>query len=781
VPPSRSLAALAIGLASLAPVGTRAGDAGAGVVGTDVLTASGYSGGALTPSARTLPYGTLGLRYDPQLVGVAERPHGHNAVLGIGVLPFVEVTGRVAAHDMHCNLYLPGDCDGRGWLRDLSASVKAAVPLDAKQRFSIAAGAVDVGGAATNFRTYYGVAGWREGPFDLSLGYGRSEARYGVLNGAFGRVAVRLHESLEVAAERVPAGTWISARAFAPARWLPDRWQLYADLNHRVGDAAATAPSWVGIGIGIALDRRGDSPSAAEQRAAASRPPQPLFGGPSSDGAAAVPAAPLAEPPTSSRAEPPAAPRAEPPAAPRAEPPAARRVDVAPAPTALEPAATQRTAAGGAGQDPTAARPGLDGSMLQRLRSALERAGVVDLAIGEGRDTEGRTIVVVRADNGAWRWSDLDALGAVVGRSAAALADRDLRLRVVLGRRGVPTLGIDGTVPCIQAWLRRAESDCEATGRPRLLAAGESGFPELLDDVRWLDRGLNPSWGRTRIAVAPGLRTAVATEYGVWDYSLAAEVDVEVPLWRGASIDARRSFPLSHSGDFDDRRVYGLDRHRTLTDRVLVHQTIPIANGLAARAVYGRVFDDWRGGVGELRWQPGDGSHRFGAMLGQFQNGGSLRKGFTAEPALVSYRYFIAPLDWSVEATVGRFFLNDTGWALSSRHWFGEVAVVAHLRETRHPYAAVGERFAGLLLEIPLTPRRAFDRRWLQLQGADRWAYGIETLVGNSHNRITGGHGVVPPVTNGLSEVHDTDRSFGAFAARNRERVREAAAADAAR
>jgi hypothetical protein len=387
--------------------------------------------------------------------------------------------------------------------------------------------------------------------------------------------------------------------------------------------------------------------------------------------------------------------------------------------------------------------------------------------------------VIVRADNGAWRWTDLDALGVVLARVVRALPDGDPLVRVVIGRRGVPTVAVDGSARCLEAMLRTGADDCPAGRRPRILASGEAGFAHVLHEVRWRHRGLQPSWGRTRVTVAPGVRSGVATEYGVWDHSLAAEVTVEVPLWRVASVDMRRSFPLSNSADFDDGRVFGLDRHRTLTDRVLLHQTLPLANGLSARAALGRIYDDWRGGLGEVRWQPGAGAHRLGAMAGRFENGGSLRKGFTAQPALATYRYFVAPLDWSMELVAGRFFLNDTGWAFASRHWFGDVAVVASMRQTRHPNAASGERFAGLSIELPLTPRRALDTRWLQLQGVDRWSYGIETLVGRDHNRITGGHGIVPPVTHGLDAVHDTDRAFGAFVQRNWARIREAAALEA--
>ena len=147
---------------------------------------------------------------------------------------------------------------------------------------------------------------------------------------------------------------------------------------------------------------------------------------------------------------------------------------------------------------------------------------------------------------------------------------------------------------------------------------------------------------------------------------------------------------------------------------------------------------------------------------------------------LASYRYLVAPLDWQLEVMAGRFFLNDTGWAASSKHWFGDVAVSVYLRSTQHRGLPAAERFAGLTVSLPLTPRRELGTRWLQVQGADRWSYGVETVVGNSHNRLTGGYGIVPPVSNGLDAIHDHDRASAAYGTRHWPRIRDAARRDAA-
>jgi hypothetical protein len=821
--PLRLLLALAVGLPAAAPAQTRddtpapapaaSADTARAVPASaafDVLSPLGFTGGTLTPNARTLPLGTMGVRYDREVPGAALTT-GNNYVIGFGLLPYVEATGRIAANDLHCNLYLPrsnavaNSCLDRGELRDLSMSFKLAVPLDEQERFSVALGATDVGGAATNFRSYYGVLGWRQGPFEASAGVGRSDARGALLSGPFGRLAVQVLPSLQLSAEHIPEGSWVSARAFVPGNWLPERWHVFAEANRRIGESKATGSSWLALGLSIPLDFLGTTASAEAQRRAALRAPTPVFGGLPSLGrpdAASVPgaASPRSEasaPASSTARQSSAAPIAGATAAAGTVSPA--RAVVLPAigsgvagiatnpvsatgSTGSKIAASTVGAAGAPGpsaQDP-APLGRADAAALARLAQALATAGVEDVSIGEQDRADGATVVIVRADNASWRWSDFDALGVVLARVARALAPVDAAFVVTLGRRGVPTLQVEGTGRCLEAFLRAGSADCPRGDTPRLRSSGEAGFDAALRDVRWAHRGISPSWGRTRVTIGPGLRSGVATEYGVFDYSLAAEVSVEVPLWKGASIEARRSFPLSHSSDYDDGAVFGTDRHKTVTDRVLLHQAIALGHGVTTRAAIGRIFDDWRGGLGEIRWEPGDGRHRIGASAAQFRNGGSLRDGFVAEPRLVSYRYLVGSLDWALELTAGRFFLNDTGWTVTSRHWFGDVAVAASLRSSQHRGLPDPEHFAGLQIELPLTPRRELGTRWIQVQGADRWAYGVDTVVGNSHNRLTGGYGIVPPVPNGLDAIHNYDRAASVYARGHWARIRSAAAADTA-
>ena len=59
------------------------------------LSPQGYSGGVMTPSAFTLPFGSVSATHDRQLPGAA-YPHGYNYQLGFGLAPGFEFVGRLA-------------------------------------------------------------------------------------------------------------------------------------------------------------------------------------------------------------------------------------------------------------------------------------------------------------------------------------------------------------------------------------------------------------------------------------------------------------------------------------------------------------------------------------------------------------------------------------------------------------------------------------------------------------------------------------------------------------
>ena len=223
----------------------------AGAVATNLAT-GGFTGYAVTPNARLLGWGQFGFAYDRQLPGAAD-PSGHNFVAGFGLLPNLEVTGRLAANALHTNCFLE-PCG----IGDLSASAKLGMPLGADNRFHIAAGIADFGGAATNFRSVYGVLTYMRDAYEFSGGFARrgnegTRINSSPLDGVFGSAAWQPLPWLRGHVEYTDRNAWAGVRLFAPASWLPQGWSAHVGANMRLTRTGTTERSWFSAGVSIPL------------------------------------------------------------------------------------------------------------------------------------------------------------------------------------------------------------------------------------------------------------------------------------------------------------------------------------------------------------------------------------------------------------------------------------------------------------------------------------------------------------------------------------------------
>ena len=218
------------------------------------LTSAGYTGLGVTPTAQILGWGRMATSYENQLSGIPRRLDGHNLVLGFGLLPNLEAAGRLATNSIHDSCYTGRGCGAR----DLSASGKVGIGLDAGRRWSVAVGATDVGGSVTYFRTYYGVLTYDNGPFQGSAGVAR-RSKTGVngsrspLDGPFASLAWQPLPLVRGQVETSDGKAWAGVRLFAPQAWLPEGWSLSAGANARLTDTTLTKRNWWDASLSIPL------------------------------------------------------------------------------------------------------------------------------------------------------------------------------------------------------------------------------------------------------------------------------------------------------------------------------------------------------------------------------------------------------------------------------------------------------------------------------------------------------------------------------------------------
>jgi hypothetical protein len=131
---------------------------------------NGVTGMPVTPTA-TLATGSLIYQLQNRVIGDG-RTEGNNHSLWLGSSSFSELGLRTADNSTGRNMYVGG-----GGLRDLSASAKVQFnPLFgyARSDLKLAAGVTDYGGAATNFRSIYGVATYDQPNWSVSTGYAKA-------------------------------------------------------------------------------------------------------------------------------------------------------------------------------------------------------------------------------------------------------------------------------------------------------------------------------------------------------------------------------------------------------------------------------------------------------------------------------------------------------------------------------------------------------------------------------------------------------------------------------
>lgn len=411
--------------------------------------------------------------------------------------------------------------------------------------------------------------------------------------------------------------------------------------------------------------------------------------------------------------------------------------------------------------------PGPDAETLAQLLSqaGFARVGVRVLPASEGRPALWR----VQAESLRWRQSHLDALGAALQAWRQLLGDRPDELALTLTYQGQPVLGAHTSGACLQAWLAGDGAVCALPDAAEPLSLYRlADWPESLrermvdsDGLAEARAGL-PAW-LPQWEIGPGLRTTVGTEYGLWDYSLALELGFEAGLAPGLSLQGVASTPVSHSDDFEPRKVFAAQRHPEAgLDSLFLSYWRPLPYGLALQGALGQLNRHEDGGQLDASWMSADGRWRLAGLGGRYTSDLDQR---LREPRLASLRYSVAPGAWHLDATAGRFMNGDEGYRLTSSHWMGDVRFSVYYRNSQTPQAELmpARSFMGFEFSLPLGPRESGQFGPVAIRGRDRWGWGLESKVGEKDNYLTPGYGLIPRLRHGLtSDVTDHDRSGAA-------------------
>ena len=691
------------------------------------LSVQGYSStGVMTPNAYTLPSGAIGLSYDRQMPG-APDPDGYNIQMGFGLLNNLEMVGRLATNDLNCDMFEAGACPP-AIIRDFSGSLKWQLPMPASWSGlpRLAIGATDLGGAATYFRSYYGVASQRFDDVEVSLGMASAKVATAPLDGVFGSIYWQAASWLGLSAEAVGGEAWMSARLTAPRAYTSWSIQPYFSFTQRISDFTLTEKNWMGVGATMAFDL--GLPTLGPRDAGQASGPAASSVGGRSLGSLLVAALPANQIVSGLQAA------------------GFHKPLVQDAPNGLwvrvdnTSYAWNLLDAAGAALGPVAAAYG---TVAKPFVIEVSRRGIV-LARLEG------------TSNCAYQFLTEGTLACAKGTPVTFVSlgsKTDLHAAVTAGNWGASLFSAQAFRP-------------ELILSPGLITGIGTEAGALDHDVALNANLILPLWTGAYLDVNRVLPSGI----------------------KSGDFQSGGAFYNSRFISATDRKLFHQLLRVPVGDTLarLSYGSIfarPKAAG-EGRFVTGGIApitlpaSDWQGWQLEAASQFLDGQLRLGFAHGDFTNeeAAATATGTAKdrEPSLVSVR--VAPGFWPsshTEVQGGTFWTGDKGYLITQRFWHGDTSFGVFFRKSRISSAEPYTSFAGFQIAVPLTPRVNRGLGPVQLQGTNQFQYSVETKVLERDNRIVQGYGIIPRVGESLSVFANRDRTGVDYLNRSIYRLRD--------
>jgi hypothetical protein len=374
--------------------------------------------------------------------------------------------------------------------------------------------------------------------------------------------------------------------------------------------------------------------------------------------------------------------------------------------------------------------------------------------------SENQKQLKIEIENTAYNWNTVDAVGVALGVLATThgnVIGQTFELKVT--SRGISQAVVKGDVPCLMRWLETGQvcdsltirSGLQSVGNHAVL--GEVSLSQLLGLANWSFR--------PELVISPILVSSIGTEFGSFDMDVGANINLVLPLWRGATVETNQLKPLGISTrGFEQAGVFYASRLKPVTSRTLLHQLVNVPSiNTQARLSLGSAYTTWNGHQLETSTQSDNGRHRLGLTVGSLKNA-NLSANNHKKYELATYRYAHDDRVTTVtELTTGKYWGGDKGWSIGQRFWHGDTALSIYLRRTRMEESAQLVSFAGLQFSIPITPRVNKGMQHLALRGTNQWTYTLESRVFDRENLLTGGYGEVPRMGDTLIQTFNRDRN----------------------
>ena len=711
------------------------------------LSATGYSGAINTPTAAVMATGTLGMALTNSIPEKARQFSGlgyfGSINTGFGLAPGLEAVGR-ATYDgfIRCNAYEGIDACPSA-TRDLSMSFKYQLPLDAYlpkiQDFGLklAVGANDFGGAAANYSQKYGIATADNGRYSASLGWSKAVPGQGLMHGVFGNFSARVSDQMSLILEN-------DTREFRTGLSYNTRISSNVDLSlaasKKLTHRSTELPYQMTAGFTYYFGRAIREEARKPRELTEFMPPSAAWVSP------ALPAAPL--PPAHTV---PTSAVTTTGALPSAASAGAGHTYSGLVGNLLKDAFDKSTRlAATVGVQPVSA---LEQDQAELIAQKFQELGFSDIDVGV--TAKGW---YVKAEPRLWRQDRMDAFGAALAAFALSPIEADRQLGLRLTFMGQEVAGLSSTMACVHRYLQ-GDDQCQHEKALQFYFDAEEMPGQR--HVQWLVLQHHDARFKPRIELSPAASYVVATEFGLWDYSLGMTYGWEVPLAKGLFWQGYNSKLLVQTANFEDKSNYfrrvGLGENTRTGANLLVYQTqlmprtwVQVSAGeLGYRTDGNQINAAWANREGDLRvsWVSG----RWKDEVGHYE----------LKPNLVNLGWRPFQNNFQLTFTKGQFLNNDKGHRIAAAFSYGENSVQVYWRKTG-PSEILPNRndFIGFSVSVPIGPAKSYELGPVSLRGRDRWDLGLETKVRQPDNFIEPGYGLFPNIRHSLdTDVFDYNRA----------------------
>jgi len=417
---------------------------------------------------------------------------------------------------------------------------------------------------------------------------------------------------------------------------------------------------------------------------------------------------------------------------------------------------------------------------LEKVKNRLIKEGFESIKVGRAD----HYTAYIELENHIYNRNQLDGLGVALGLISTGLSKEYTNFKLVLKEREVPILEVTGSLDDYRAFLNDQQ--------PLKVNISTDTFSSQKKVQLAENNNANSSWLKPRFTFSPSLVSAVGTEYGMYDVSVALASHLELPVWPGGTLSATHLTQFAETEDFKDGRYFGDWKQKTGLSDYSLHQTLVLPLNIKNMTFGGRYRNSYNFLANEVRWQSHTGSHRVNLLTAKYENQDIAERApyqgcnilfpscwppdepTEREVLLGMYRYYSTALNASAEIKVGQYWDQDKGVTFKLERMFGDVTINLNYKNTKYDNEEANQ-FVGLGFSIPLSPRKDHRNKYVQFRGLPKWNYTVNTLVGTNLNVLTPGTGDSARMFYNLDNFYNNfDRLSKAYIYNNASRLRRA-------